>query len=491
MSIPYSFLRISTGFAIGLTLLAIFVHHWIVFLLAAIAVILAIISGYTFIKSQNEAVRKKLQLSFRDFRKLENTFSQYDPYFHPDIYKTVEKIIEEYEIIFRVDWDIPGLYSLINYDEDESLFLSPVSKSHKRFWTVGYDDEKELFPDSHVIGLRTKDESKSLLLVYVDHRRNFFYNSFLQVAAFDQEASKLFQKKVMDQVYQHSIYRGKTLSVEIHSRKDRNQSETIRSYFSLEFKKLDPVALEDIIIDPVHARLLQEGFVDYYHHRKEYREFGLPSRQAFLLYGPPGTGKSLTCRYVMGQLKDATCMIVKGNELHNIAQICEIARLLQPSLLILEDVDLAFAGREVNFYGTALGEFMDLLDGMNNDDELMFLMTTNEIQRVESAIKDRPGRVNQCLKLDYPDENGRIGFLKFYLEGFDLTDLDLESIAKEMRSVSQVFIKEITRRAIRLAAKEANFDRKNLKLTNTHFTKSLEEITSQNNQYVNRIIGFR
>jgi SpoVK/Ycf46/Vps4 family AAA+-type ATPase len=210
-----------------------------------------------------------------------------------------------------------------------------------------------------------------------------------------------------------------------------------------------------------------------------------------MLYGPPGTGKSLTCRYVMNQLPGVTCFIITGNQLHNIKQICEVALLLQPSLLVLEDVDLAFSSREINLYSTVLGGFMDLLDGMNDDDELMFLMTTNEIDKVEKAIKDRPGRVNQCLNLGYPSQEERVKFLELFLQGYDTSALDFPMLAKKIDRVSQVFIKELCRRAIRFAAKEANFEIESIRLENKHVERALEQITSQNDQYVDKIIGFR
>ena len=49
--------------------------------------------------------------------------------------------------------------------------------------------------------------------------------------------------------------------------------------------------------------------------------------------------------------------------------------------VILEDVDLVFNTREINPYGTALGDLMDQLDGFTPDEEVIFVLTTNAIAR--------------------------------------------------------------------------------------------------------------
>ena len=49
-----------------------------------------------------------------------------------------------------------------------------------------------------------------------------------------------------------------------------------------------------------------------------------------------------------------------------------------------------------------LGEFIDQLDGFGDTDQVIFILTTNAIERIESAIKDRPGRVSQCVYFGPP-----------------------------------------------------------------------------------------
>ena len=64
---------------------------------------------------------------------------------------------------------------------------------------------------------------------------------------------------------------------------------------------------------------------------------GVPVRRGVLLYGPPGTGKTFACRYLCGKLPETTRIIVTGTALLQVTQIFNLARMFQPSLVILED----------------------------------------------------------------------------------------------------------------------------------------------------------
>ena len=121
-----------------------------------------------------------------------------------------------------------------------------------------------------------------------------------------------------------------------------------------------------------------------------------------LLYGPPGTGKTFACRYLCGKLSGTTRIIVTGTALLQVTQIYNLARMIQPSLVILEDVDLVFASRQVNLYSSVLGELLDQMDGLRPYEDISFILTTNAIDRMEAAIKDRPGRISQCIFFGAP-----------------------------------------------------------------------------------------
>ena len=70
-------------------------------------------------------------------------------------------------------------------------------------------------------------------------------------------------------------------------------------------------------------------------------------KRGLLLYGPPGTGKTHTTRYLVGQMDGYTRLLLTGRALHAIGAVSELARDLQPAVLVLEDVDLVAEDRSV------------------------------------------------------------------------------------------------------------------------------------------------
>jgi len=48
------------------------------------------------------------------------------------------------------------------------------------------------------------------------------------------------------------------------------------------------------------------------------------------------------------------------------------------------------------------------MDGLRPHEDVGFVLTTNAIDRIEAAIKDRPGRISQCIHMGLrPSDAGR------------------------------------------------------------------------------------
>ncbi len=89
-----------------------------------------------------------------------------------------------------------------------------------------------------------------------------------------------------------------------------------------------------------------------------------------------------------------------------IEQSCALARILQPSIVVLEDVDLV--AEERTRPGAActaplLFELLNQMDGLADDADVLFLLTTNRPDILEPALAARPGRVDQAIEIPLPD----------------------------------------------------------------------------------------
>jgi len=174
-----------------------------------------------------------------------------------------------------------------------------------------------------------------------------------------------------------------------------------------------------------------------------------------------------------------------------VGAIFAIARLYQPSLLILEDVDLIFASREINLYSTGLGDLLDQMDGVRPYEDIGILLTTNAIDRLEAAIKDRPGRISQCLFFGPPNKRLRERYLKRYLRDYDIEGLKFPDLVERSDGVTQAFLKEWVHRSVQIATERLDGGKDAIALSTADFNEAMDEMTKFSESAVGNIIGFR
>jgi cell division protease FtsH len=188
--------------------------------------------------------------------------------------------------------------------------------------------------------------------------------------------------------------------------------------------------------------------------RDRLRGAGQHLKRGLLLYGPPGTGKTHTVRYLLGQLEEVTAVVLSGVALHQVSAACQLAKRHQPSVVILEDVDLVAGDRSFGPPGSnpLLFEVLNQLDGLGDDVDVVFILTTNRVEVLERALAERPGRVDEAVEIGAPDAAGRGRLLRLYGAGSGLADLDLVATIEQTEGLTATFLREITRRAVIAAA---------------------------------------
>jgi MoxR-like ATPase len=96
---------------------------------------------------------------------------------------------------------------------------------------------------------------------------------------------------------------------------------------------------------------------------RELLDAGQHLKRGLLLHGPPGTGKTHTVRYLTARLAGSTVILLTGRSIRFIDAAAALARRLQPSMVVLEDVDLVATDRDYTPDGNPL--LFSLLDAMD------------------------------------------------------------------------------------------------------------------------------
>ena len=116
-------------------------------------------------------------------------------------------------------------------------------------------------------------------------------------------------------------------------------------------------------------------------HRELLTGLGQHLKRGVLLYGPPGTGKTLVARHLVGMAEGATVVLLRGAALSLIDRAADIARTFQPSIVVLEDVDLVAMERDYSPQ-PLLFELLDALDG---EDDVQQVYSNEEVSDEDAA----------------------------------------------------------------------------------------------------------
>ena len=417
----------------------------------------------------------------------------------PDFYRAAEAFVGCRELIRRIDSSHYADLSAIIKGEFHGIHGRLVNVAGTRLLAVDFEKE-EPFPDdcfwvfrsTHDVAANGKPASTRTSMGILRVRSQNFQKTTVELAVQEPGTESALLKEISDLSVEHSVYRNKLIQIDFQAAIEEDYGE-IRSpsELTVTFRKDPQIDEQKIVLDPKTAPVIERNVVRFHKSREQLRSLGLPLQRGVLLYGPPGTGKTYTCQYLYHRLKPITMIVVAGKGLTEVKSICNFARTMQPSIVILEDVDLIFASREINLYSTGLGEMMDELDGFQKDDAVMFVLTTNAIERLEEAIKDRPGRIAQCVFFGPPTQELREKYLTRFLDRYDTSQLAIPRVARIADGGSQAFLQELVNRAVQIATETQPDARESVQLLFEHFEDAVNEMTQFAEKSTGAIVGFQ
>lgn len=215
--------------------------------------------------------------------------------------------------------------------------------------------------------------------------------------------------------------------------------------------------------------------------------FGKSLRGGLLLYGPPGCGKTFIAKAVAGELgarfisvglSDVLDMWIGSSE-KNIHSVFEHARRNAPCVLFFDELDALGRKRSLtrNSSHGAINQLLAELDGMNKDNEGVFVLAaTNHPWDVDTALR-RPGRLDRTVLVLPPDEIARRGVLRYHLRDrpVDAT-VEIDLIAKNAREYSGADLAHLVESAAELAMEDSLETGNVRSISHEDFKKALREV---------------
>jgi hypothetical protein len=258
----------------------------------------------------------------------------------------------------------------------------------------------------------------------------------------------------------------------------------------LQFHTRPRIAAHDVILPAETMAMIRRQVVGVAEHRDKLLAARQHLKRGLLLYGPPGVGKTHTVRYLMGQLADVTIIELSGDSLSLISQACSVARTLQPAMIVVEDVDLIAEDRGM-YPGEnpLLFELLNEMDGLAEDADVIFVLTTNLIELLEPALAMRPGRIDQAVEIKLPDADARRQLFDLYRGDLVIDESNLDSVIERTEQVTASFLKELLRRAALFAANDAQGRDEPLAVSAGHLDAALDELLDTRNAMTRVLLG--
>jgi SpoVK/Ycf46/Vps4 family AAA+-type ATPase len=145
--------------------------------------------------------------------------------------------------------------------------------------------------------------------------------------------------------------------------------------------------------------------------------------------------------------------VISGAGLRFISEACAIARTLQPSIVVVEDVELAAGPRGPHApLHPALLRLLSEMEGTGDDADVTFLLTTNRADLLEEVLAARPGQVDHTARLPLPDATARRRLLRLYQGSLRISRSSASTVVARTDGVNASFIRELLRRAAVYAA---------------------------------------
>lgn len=351
-----------------------------------------------------------------------------------------------------------SLAQLMGPNAEAGVSLGPVE-----YIEVELSENQTLSCLKQVLILVQGPAPMAVLLLNRDVMFGVSSNLALEVMCPEREAAESFVARVRQSMRRNSVYRGHVISL----------SGTEALGMEVKFHRLPEIARDDIILPVGLLTQIERHSLVFSRHRERLLASGRHLKRGLLLHGPPGTGKTLTAMYLAGLDQERTVLLCTGRSQGLLSDTCSLARKLSPATIILEDVDLIAENRNsVHACQTLLFELLNEMDGLSEDSDILFVLTTNRPELLEPALAARPGRIDQALEVPLPDADCRERLLKLYLTGLNSAVDDFSGLVSRTEAVSAAFIRELVRRATLLAAEESE----ELLVTERHLYAALREL---------------
>lgn len=237
----------------------------------------------------------------------------------------------------------------------------------------------------------------------------------------------------------------------------------------------------DIVLEDGVREALDSNIINFFNKRDIYEKNGVPFKRGVILKGPPGTGKTLIGKILANKVENVTFILATAADIEDasdISNLFNMARKYAPTIIFMEDTDFFAQNRVNGNYGRVTGELLNQLDGIEDNNGIVVVATTNYPEALDEAIIHRPGRFDIIIDINKLSVENRYKLLVKNLAGRQKTeDVDFYEIATRCEGFTGSHMKELANSVCMLAINYNSLDDNGyIILLNEHFDEAILKI---------------
>ncbi|MBL8029052.1 MAG: ATP-binding protein [Fibrobacteres bacterium] len=269
--------------------------------------------------------------------------------------------------------------------------------------------------------------------------------------------------------------------------------ETVPSHSEINPAAFDGLFYADNLLNDIRADF--EKFLDS---KELYKNMNQPWKRGYVFVGGSGAGKTSLirslCKYYGIDSRNITEYIDPSGNLRSFSsrKLYLDYKLFHTKhdivAILLEDIDkftaYQSAGVHKDMPKLSLQTLLNGIDGVDAQDGIILLATSNNPGSIAESLLARPGRFDRVWTFNNPGPEEIISLLKY--RKIEISDGTLEQVSKELKGFSMAFIDEFAKSVKMIYCKPViTFDEAKQVLNRIHMHKELYErhFTNETKQF--------
>ena len=249
------------------------------------------------------------------------------------------------------------------------------------------------------------------------------------------------------QSFQILAFKKEALQEFVDHIKARYVDNNIRYYFNnngdvMMYGNITNKTFDNIFLNDNRVEKIKDDVKKFLNSQSMYRELGLKYKRTYLFYGSAGGGKSSLATAIANYSKRDILAVNLSKDMTDATLISLMGKRPPRSIVLFEDIDCLFEElnrvteenkdeekkEKTQMMKITLSCLLNILDGSFTPDDVIFVITTNHIEKLDAALK-RDGRINVLMEIDLPNKETKIAYLKHlakYNKNFNPDDINLD-----------------------------------------------------------------